>query len=179
MGGGREAYWALQVREFVAEAAGQTATAGRGQSSIFDIIARTVDAPIGARAALLQALLLPGYGLELIERVRRVTAGRVCLRLGSAYPALSRLAREGLVRTEVVPAPGTAGRPRKYYELTVRGVASARAEREALTRLLRASEERPACEPAERLLARLMRTADVSASLLDLRRRMRRGRRLG
>jgi DNA-binding PadR family transcriptional regulator len=121
----------------------------------------------------LQALTVPGYGRELIERVHRATAGQVRLRFGSVYPALSRLAREGLVRAEVARVPGAAGRPRKYYELTVRGVAKARAEREALGRLLCASEGLPAPEPAQRLLARLVRAAAVSASALDLRRRMR------
>ena len=58
----------------------------------------SMDTPLSARAALLQALAIAGYGMELIERVRRDTHGHVRLRMGSVYPALGRLERERLVR---------------------------------------------------------------------------------
>ena len=44
--------------------------------------------PLNARTAVLLALDRPGYGLQIIERVRVHTAGRIRLRLGSVYPAL-------------------------------------------------------------------------------------------
>jgi hypothetical protein len=55
--------------------------------------------PFSAKAALIQALVTgPGYGLELQERIRERTGGRVRLHSGSLYPALRALERERLVR---------------------------------------------------------------------------------
>jgi DNA-binding PadR family transcriptional regulator len=137
-----------------------------------------VDTPLSARAALLQALVVPGYGVELIERIRRRTGGLVALRMGSVYPALGRLRREGLVRSEVEAPQGGAGRPRKYYELTPRGVETAWRQRLALSGLLRAAPHRPEDRDAEGAMRRLARCARLSASLINLRRTVlrRRGR---
>ena len=64
-----------------------------------------MDTPITAKAALLQALIEgEGYGLELIERVRTRTHGRVKLHQGSIYPAL----RAG---SWIAPWPGRASEP--------------------------------------------------------------------
>jgi len=82
-----------------------------------------MDQPISAKSALLQALISkPGYGLDLIERVKERTKGAVELHQGSIYPALRALEREGLLRSwdgETTPERG--GRPRRYYELTAEG----------------------------------------------------------
>jgi PadR family transcriptional regulator, regulatory protein PadR len=130
-----------------------------------------VETILSARAALLLALDLPGYGLELIERLRRLTSGRTRLGPGSVYPALNRLEREGLVRSRAVRARG-AGRPTKYFELTARGVAVRRAERDALLGLLRAhAGAGPATDPA-RARQRLERCAAVSDAAVELRRRV-------
>src|ERR671911_368875 len=93
--------------------------------------------PVSARAALLQALTMPGYGLDLIARVRRGSGGRVLLRMGSVYPALLSLERQGLVRRRRKVGGQRRGRPRQYYELTLAGVQAAMDEREALLGLLR------------------------------------------
>src|SRR5574341_1438418 len=85
-----------------------------------------VETPLSARAALLQALRVPGYGLELMKRVHDSTGGVVGLRMGSIYPALRALEGEGLVRCLRVAAR-RKGRPRRYYELTPRGVRAAMA----------------------------------------------------
>ena len=86
-----------------------------------------------ARAALLQALCSgPGYGLELIERVKDRTGGQVSLHQGSIYPALRAMEREGLLesyqRSEASEVRG--GRPRRYYRLTAEGRQAATRDRE-------------------------------------------------
>jgi PadR family transcriptional regulator PadR len=119
-----------------------------------------------AKAALLQALAEPGYGLDLIERVRRSTAGFVDLKMGSLYPALRALERARLVKAR--EAPEGRGRPRRYYELTLAGVKAAMAQREALAGFLRS---RAGSRPADlaRMRERLEATLEVSAFVRSLR----------
>jgi len=81
--------------------------------------------------ALLQG---PGYGLDLIERVRGRSHGRIRLRQGAVYPTLRGLEREKLLRSWTVRPPGI-GRPRTYYELTPGGIAVAQAQRETIAGL--------------------------------------------
>jgi PadR family transcriptional regulator PadR len=82
-----------------------------------------MDVPISAKAALLHALISgPGYGLELMDRVRDSTDGKLTLRDGSVYPALRALENEGLVESyDGEPLPERAGRPRRYYRITAEG----------------------------------------------------------
>jgi DNA-binding PadR family transcriptional regulator len=92
---------------------------------------------LSAEAALLDALYQgPGYGLELIQRVKRRCRGRVRLGPGNAYPALARLSRRAFVRSWEVRRG--AGRPRCYFELTPLGIDSAVAQRRLFADLLRA-----------------------------------------
>jgi len=99
-----------------------------------------MDVPVTAKSALLQALVGgDGYGLDLIERVRERTDGRISLHQGSVYPALRSLEREGLVESyegEVTPERG--GRPRRYYRLTAEGLRSAHGDRVAVLGLFEA-----------------------------------------
>ena len=92
---------------------------------------------MNAAAALLQALSEgPSYGLELIERVERRTAGKLKLLHGSVYPALRSLERAGFVRSfRGANAPETAGRPRRYYELTAKGEEAAAGQRQLVSGL--------------------------------------------
>jgi PadR family transcriptional regulator PadR len=62
------------------------------------------------------------YGRGLAERL--VEAGFDEVPGGTLYPALLRLEKQGLVRTE--REASTAGPPRKYYELTEAGRAAVR-----------------------------------------------------
>jgi DNA-binding PadR family transcriptional regulator len=126
-------------------------------------------APLTARAALLFALDLPGFGLQLIERVRRATGGRARLGMGSVYPALGRLERQGLVRSRSVRAG--AGRPAKYYELTARGVAARQEQRQAVLGLLAVAPPPPPPDPAL-IRRRLEACAAVSDAALEIRRRV-------
>lgn len=82
-----------------------------------------MESPISYRAALLQALITgPGFGLDLIERVKDRTKCAVLLHQGTLYPTLRSLEREGLLRSwESSAPPKHGGRPRRYYELTVEG----------------------------------------------------------
>lgn len=93
-----------------------------------------MDLTINTKVALLQALIDgEGYGLELMERVRDKTGGRLLLHQGSVYPALRELEEEGLA--ESYPGKPTAergGRPRIYYRLTAEGRRVAHDQREAV-----------------------------------------------
>lgn len=89
--------------------------------------------------ALLQALLEgDSYGLELIERIKAATNGRVRLVQGRVYPALRALEQDGLLTgywSEALPERG--GRPRRYYALTAEGRRVARQDAKALAGLLK------------------------------------------
>jgi PadR family transcriptional regulator PadR len=130
-----------------------------------------VSGVLTAQAAILQALWNPGYGLQIADRIRRSTAGRVRVRLGSLYPALRDLQRRGLVRSWEIA--GARGRPRTYYELTRKGIAVAAADREGLRRLTASSVNPPSTETLARMSERLRRCASVSRFVLQLQRGMR------
>jgi DNA-binding PadR family transcriptional regulator len=125
-----------------------------------------MDTPLSARAALLQALTVPGYGLDLIERVRRGSRGRVRLRVGSVYPALLALERGGLVRRRAVPVRHR-GRPRRYYELTVAGVRAAAEQRDAILGLLASAPTEAAADIAA-MRERMRACSDLSCAVLRL-----------
>src|SRR3954471_3676405 len=93
-----------------------------------------MDTPVTAKAALLQALIEgDGYGLELIERVKTSTTGRMTLKQGSVYPALRDLEREGLIASYEGPSlPERGGRPRIYYHITAEGLRVARSDRQVI-----------------------------------------------
>ena len=83
-----------------------------------------MDPPITAKAALLQTLAWtgPGFGLDLIARVKTLTRGTVELGQGSVYPALRDLEQEGLVEAcEGEQVLERGGRPRQHYRITERG----------------------------------------------------------
>ena len=93
---------------------------------------------LNAKTALLQALISgEGYGLELADRIREKSGGRVNLGQGTLYPALRALEREGLVRTwKTDPLPERGGRPRVMYELTADGRRAAREDRNTIAALV-------------------------------------------
>lgn len=79
--------------------------------------------PVSPKAALLQALLKSdSYGLELIDRVKVSTKGKIVLRQATIYPALREMEAEGLLKSyEGEPLPERGGRPRRYYKITAQG----------------------------------------------------------
>ena len=131
-----------------------------------------MNTPLSAKAALLQGLAVPGYGLELIERVRRGSAGLVRLRLGSVYPALRAMEQEGLLAVRRMRATKRGGRPRRYYELTPRGAQVAMAQREALLELLRGLRLPPVVPDLGEMRQGLESCSSVSGSVLELQRRL-------
>jgi len=82
-----------------------------------------------------------GFGLEIIQRVRERSNGKILLNEGSVYPALKALEKEGLLRSyDGEPMPERGGRPRRYYELTGEGRRVATEQRTALLNLLQPAE---------------------------------------
>lgn len=125
---------------------------------------------MNAKAAVLQALDHPAHGLEVIRRLEERTGGRVRLKQGSVYPALRQLERDGLVRGWIPRASRARGRPRRYYELTLKGVQAASDLRAAMSSLVRAAPP-PALSSWEidRMRNRLRRCVAVSAVCMKLR----------
>ena len=79
--------------------------------------------------ALLLAVIAdgPAHGYAIIEELKRRSAGAVALAEGTAYPALHRLEKSGLVASRwSTDAP----RRRRVYEMTERGHRALGAERE-------------------------------------------------
>jgi len=134
-----------------------------------------MNALLNARAALLGVLDDPGHGLELIERVKARTRGHVRLNQGSVYPALRQLERAGLVRSWKGRSSRSGGRPRTYYELTIKGVKASSRLKETLDGLVHAPPD-PVTSSREiaQMKERLRRCADVSAFCIELRRAMQR-----
>lgn len=98
---------------------------------------------LDSRTALLQALIRgESYGLELIERVGELYRGRKRLSQATIYPMLRALESEGLVRSfDGDPMPERGGRPRRYYELTAKGLRVARQEAADIAGFLRPALE--------------------------------------
>lgn len=101
-----------------------------------------METPISARTAILMSLIGGrGFGLEIIQRVRERSNGKIILNEGSVYPALKALERDGLLRSyDGEPMPERGGRPRRYYELTGEGRRVATEQRTALLTLLQPTE---------------------------------------
>ena len=57
------------------------------------------------------------YGYDIVKRLRDVKG--LVIREGTVYPILSRLKKEGFLRTQIQES--SEGPPRKYYELTPEG----------------------------------------------------------
>lgn len=81
---------------------------------------------------LLLAVLEPGplHGYAIIQALQARSAGAVDLPTGTIYPALHRLERAGLLRSEWVRA---SGRQRRVYSLTRAGQGALTEERRLWT----------------------------------------------
>ena len=85
---------------------------------------------ISARAALLQSLVNePGYGSDLVERIKAVTAGVLVFGVGSVYPAIRELETEGLIAKS--ESKGRAS----LYKITPAGKKAADKNRKAIAAL--------------------------------------------
>lgn len=63
--------------------------------------------------------LLPLHGYGIAKRIEQVSGGVFKVTLGSLYPALQRLEKDGLVFAEWKPSEN--GRRARYYRLTAAG----------------------------------------------------------
>lgn len=132
-----------------------------------------MEGPVTTRTVLLQALREgPGYGRELIERVRRISGGELLLSEARVYPVLKSLARKGLVRSSRVAPKGRRGaRSRTYYDLTLRGVEVSGRERAILFALVSrgASAPRPSRRTLGTMARHVLEADELSASGEELR----------
>jgi DNA-binding PadR family transcriptional regulator len=112
----------------------------------------------------------PASGVELMARVRTIAAGAGMLGAGALYPLLRRLEAAGLVRAWMEQGRERVGRPRRFHELTVRGVEALERQRQLL-RLLADSSSPPAPSPAltRRMRSNIRRAFRVSAFARRLR----------
>jgi len=110
----------------------------------------------------------PGFGLELIADVEERSRGRMRLNRGGTYVALRRLEREGLVRGWMRPT-GETGRPRRYYELTPRGIEEVEDTRQVVDRLLRRRRAPVDAAEAQRMVERVQRSGRSSGLALQIR----------
>ena len=72
------------------------------------------------------------YGYDIVKRLRGVKG--LVVREGTVYPILSRLKKEGFLRTQIEES--SEGPPRKYYELTSPGAEELGRMREAWDQLV-------------------------------------------
>jgi transcriptional regulator len=94
---------------------------------------------------ILKTLALePNHGYGIARRIEQVSGGVFEVTLGSLYPALQRLERQGLVSAEWKASD--SGRRARYYRLTARGRAQLQTELDdwarvsaAITRVLKAT----------------------------------------
>jgi PadR family transcriptional regulator PadR len=79
---------------------------------------------------IILTLLLSGesYGYQILQRVRRVSGGKVTWSSAMLYPVLRRLEKDGLVRSSW--RISEENRMRRYYALTARGRKELAAEKE-------------------------------------------------
>ena len=121
-------------------------------------------------ALLVELLRGPGYGLDLIERVRLRSGGRIRLRQGVVYPALRDLSSRKWLRSWSVTTPGS-GRPRTYHELTPTGLALAQAHRDTIAGFAaKAAPLSPTGRELEEMRQRLFQCGDVAEAAMWLRR---------
>lgn len=83
------------------------------------------------------------HGYSIMREVERRSSGAVTLHPGTLYRALARLLESGLIEElEERPDPQHDDERRRYYQLTARGIAIARAEAERLASQVSAARQR-------------------------------------
>ena len=87
-----------------------------------------------------------GYGI--IKEVEARTGGRVVIRPGSLYRAVSRLLQDGwIAESDVRPDPEEDDERRRYYGLTALGRAAAQAEARRLEGIVRSAYAKALIDP--------------------------------
>jgi DNA-binding PadR family transcriptional regulator len=83
------------------------------------------------------------HGYSVMREVERRSGGAVTLHPGTLYRALARLLESGLIEElDDRSAPAHDDERRRYYKMTARGLAVARAEAERLESQLSAARQR-------------------------------------
>lgn len=81
------------------------------------------------------------HGYRIMQEVNARSGGAVTLHAGTLYRALARLLEQALIE-ELAERPAEDDERRRYYRLTDRGVAVARAELNRLSKQVEAARER-------------------------------------
>jgi DNA-binding PadR family transcriptional regulator len=83
------------------------------------------------------------HGYSILQEIDARSSGAVSLHAGSLYRALARLLEQGLIEElDEPPGSGPVDERRRYYRLTLRGIAVARAEASRLEGQLTAARAR-------------------------------------
>ncbi|MFN2622240.1 MAG: PadR family transcriptional regulator [Chthoniobacterales bacterium] len=97
---------------------------------------------------ILKAVSLgPLHGYGVLRRISQISKGALLIEQGALYPALFRLVRQGLLKTEWDKSENN--RRAKYYELTAKGRKRFREETEGWNRLVTAIGSALAARPQE------------------------------
>ena len=107
----------------------------------------------------------PAAGSEIAEMARPLIGEPRALGAGTLYPALRRLRSAGVVRSWAEDERSRVGRPRRFNELTARGVQTLAEQRSLLRTLASPARETPNASRAmmRRMRANLRRAFAVSA----------------
>lgn len=124
---------------------------------------------IGLRTVLLPLLRRPRFGVELTSEVRRRFGGRLQAGPGSIYPALRKLEGEGLARSWTVGRG--RGRPRRYYEITPRGLGEVHRLQDAVRTAMAEGTSLPDVPTAD-MEERVLRARDLSEAVRLIRTSM-------
>jgi transcriptional regulator len=97
---------------------------------------------------ILKAVSLgPLHGYAVLSRIEQISGKRLFVEQGALYPALFRLVRQGLLKTEWGKSENN--RRAKFYELTAKGRTRLRQETEGWNRLASAIGSALAAQPSE------------------------------
>ena len=97
---------------------------------------------------ILKAVSLgPLHGYAVLSRIEQISGKRLFVEQGALYPALFRLVRQGLLKTEWGKSENN--RRAKFYELTPKGWRRLRQETEGWNRLASAIGSALAARPSE------------------------------
>jgi PadR family transcriptional regulator, regulatory protein PadR len=97
---------------------------------------------------ILKAVSLgPLHGYAVLSRIEQISGKRLFVEQGALYPALFRLVRQGLLKTEWGKSENN--RRAKFYELTAKGRRRLRQETEGWNRLASAIGSALAARPSE------------------------------
>jgi transcriptional regulator len=97
---------------------------------------------------ILKAVSLgPLHGYAVLSRIEQISGKRLFVEQGALYPALFRLVRQGLLKTEWGKSENN--RRAKFYELTAKGRTRLRQETQGWNRLASAIGSALAARPSE------------------------------